>query len=160
MTNESNWFRQVYTKVCSKVRRISSGQRSSYVMEMFNWVTLDLFHLIPTILIQIKKPVMPFHGKYKKVLFTNSQLLLKDITDPMETVTSMVLYFRKLQQKASRMLLLQSALPGAALLNELIVYIWSSAQRRGRSRNGVEKQEKQSRIFRRCYTSTGHILWR
>ncbi len=76
----------------------------------------------------------------------------------MEMVTSMVLCFRKLHRKLVEclgLLLLQSALPGAALLNELIVYIWSSTQRRGRIRDGGEKQEKQSSIFRRCYTSTG-----
>lgn len=42
---------------------------------------------------------------------------------------------------------LRSVSPGAALLNELIVYIWSGGGEEGK------EQEKQSRIFRRCSAS-------
>lgn len=40
------------------------------------------------------------------------------------------------------LLLLQSVLPGAALLNELIVYIWSCTERRGGSRDEAGKTEQ------------------
>lgn len=81
---------------------------------------------------------MSFH-----VTFTDPQQLPCDLTDPMETVTGMIRYFAKLHRKPCLgLLLLQSVLPGAALLNELIVYIWSRNARRGGSRDEAGKTEQ------------------
>lgn len=69
----------------------------------------------------------------------------------MEMANGVVWYFGKLRTKPVECLgtavFLRSVSPGAALLNELIVYIWSGGGEEGK------EQEKQSRIFRRCSAS-------
>ncbi len=73
-------------------------------------------------------------------------------------VSSMVVYFRKLQQKASRMfgtVVVAKRLAWSGLVKRANRLHLEFCAEEGKESDGVEKQEKQSRIFKRGYTSTG-----